>query len=362
MIRFGVIGLRRGESFLRACEAVGGATVVALHDLDETRLNEAAGAIGAEPYTDLDAFLAADVDVVVVASPLPYHAEQAIAALQAGKHVLSEVLPCQSVDEARALVAAVAASGRAYMLAENCVYYDEIEIVRRLVAQGRFGRVYYAEGDYIHDCNGLWFDANGELTWRGRGLLGVYGTHGIGPLLAITGDRVARVRAIAMPAGIVLPDVPVQTMHLLEMETVSGAMFRTRVDTISPRPHVSTTAFVIQGTKGSYESAQSASDVARIWLQDTHEPSGVSGPATWHPLTDLAAEVIPDRLAVDAPEVGHGTSEYWLLRDFCAALRDGGRMPIDIHAALDMTLPCILAMESAAQDGAWVDVPDSREW
>jgi predicted dehydrogenase len=242
------------------------------------------------------------------------------------------------------------------------VYYDEIEIVRRLVAQGRFGRVYYAEGDYVHDCNGLWYDESGELTWRGRGYLGVYATHGIGPLLAITGDRVKRVRSTRMPAGIVHPGVKAATMYLLEMETVTGAVFRSRVDTHSPRPHVSTTSFVVQGTAGSYESAQSATDAARIWLQDTHEPTGISGTGTWHPLADFADATIPDRIAEDAPEVGHGTSEYWLLRDFCAALREGGPMPIDIHAAMDMTLPCILARDSADRDGAWIEVPDSREW
>jgi predicted dehydrogenase len=357
-----VIGLRRGESFVRACQAVGEARVVALYDIDSGRVREAADAIGATPFTDLEAFLAADLDVVVLASPQPYHAAQAVAALDAGKHVLSEVLPCQTVDEARALAAAVARTGQQYMLAENCNYYDEIEAVKRLHDEGRFGHVYYGEGDYIHDCNGLWFGPDGELTWRGRGHLGVYGTHGLGPLLYITNDRVARVRATAMRQGIVHADLPVATMHLLEMETAGGRMFRTRVDTVSPRPHVSTTQFSIQGTAGSYESARSGQDVARVWLQDVHEPSGVSGPATWHPLADLMPEVIGDRLAANAPEVGHGSSEYWLLRDFINGLRSGAEMPIDIHRALDMTLPCILARESAANDGAWVEVPDSREW
>jgi predicted dehydrogenase len=361
-IRFGVIGLRRGESFLRAANAVGGARVVALHDVDAARVGEVAAQIGAEPYTDLDAFLAADFDVVVVASPMPFHAAQAIAALEADKHVLSEVLPYHTVAEAQALVAAVERSGRQYMLAENCNYYDEIEIVRRLHQQGRFGRVYFAEGDYIHDCDGLWFGPDGELTWRGRGLLGVYGTHGLGPVLAITGDRVVTVRCTIVPAGVVLPDVPIPTMHLLEMTTDSGMVVRTRVDAVSPRPHPSTTYFTIQGTDGSYESARSAQDTGRIWLRDRHGAIGVSSHEPWHPIDDLAAEVIPDRLTGEAVEVGHGTSEYWLLREFCEALRSGESMPIDVHAAMDMTLPCILGRESAEAGGAVLAVPNSRDW
>ena len=354
--------MRRGKSFVRACQAVGGADVVALYDVDAGKVEQAAREIGAVAHTDFAAFLASEIDVVVVASPMPFHASQAIAALEAGKHVLSEVLPCQTVEEARALVEAVARSGRQYMLAENCVFYDEIELVKRLNDAGRFGHIYYGEGDYIHDCNGLWFEADSELTWRGRGLLGVYGTHGIGPLLYITGDRVATVRGTALPQGIVHPDVPIPTMNLLEMTTAGGRVFRTRVDPVSPRPHTSTTYFSIQGTEGAYESARSAQDVARVWLRDVHEESRVDSSALWHPLADFADEVIGDRLAANAPEVGHGTSEYWLLRAFCDALRSGAPMTIDIHAALDMTLPCILARDSAAQGGDRLEVPDSREW
>ena len=82
-IRFGVIGLRRGQSLVRACHAVGGATVNALYDLDHEKGQSVAASIGATFYADLDAFLGASIDAVVVASPIPYHATQSIAALAA---------------------------------------------------------------------------------------------------------------------------------------------------------------------------------------------------------------------------------------------------------------------------------------
>jgi len=36
--------------------------------------------------------------------------------------------------------------------------------------------------------------------------------------------------------------------------------------------------------------------------------------------------------------------------------------PIDIHAAMDMTLPGLISQQSIKEDGRWIDVPDSREW
>jgi predicted dehydrogenase len=361
-LRVGVIGLRRGASLMRSCQAVGGATVTALFDPDLDRLQAAASDIGATAYRELDAFLDADIDLVVVASPMPFHAAQSVAALEAGKHVLCEVLPCRTGEEARDIVRAARASRGRFFVSENCIFYDEIELVRRLHVQGRFGEIYYGEGDYIHDCEGLWFDSSGRRTWRGEGKIGVYGTHGVGPLLYITGDRVTQVRCTALPEGIVNPDVPIPTMHLLEMHSAGGRVFRSRIDVLSPRPHVTTTTYRVQGTAGSYESATRTARHGRIWLRDAHEPSRYDASASWHELDALINAELADRRTANAVEGGHGTSEFWLLTSVFAAIRNGTQCPIELDAAFDFTLPCIVAGESAHQGGVALPVQDSRAW
>ena len=362
-VRFGVIGLGRGQSFVRLCRAVGAATVAALYDVDEARLTGAAAELDAPGYGDLAAFLAAEIDAVIVASPLPYHAEQAVAALAAGKHVLSEVTACTTMEEARALVRATRESDAVYMLAENYRYLDEVELLRRLHAAGRFGELYYGEGEYIHDCRELWYDADGGLTWRGRGRLGVYGTHSIGPLLYIAGDRATSVSALAVPGGKFDPSVTFPTMDLLQLTTAGGLTLRVRVDHVSPGPdrHAH---YALQGTRGAAEVGHGVGPAGLVWLADEHEPSTYSTPASWHPLADQAPRHIPDRLAAppEARAGGHGTSEYWLLRDFLAAVRGERPAPIDVYRALDYTLPCLAPAESAAAGGAPVPVPDPREW
>jgi predicted dehydrogenase len=349
---------------VRACQAVGGASVAALYDLDAKRGQVMTDAIDADFYTDFDAFLAAEIDAVVVASPVPYHAAQSIAALEAGKHVLSEVTACHTLEDAQALVAAARSTSNVYMLAENCCYYDEIELIKRLYNEGRFGEVYYGEGDYVHDCRELFYSEEGQLTWRGRGELSVYITHGLGPLLYITGDRVTQVSAVAVPGGKFDPRITFPTMVLLHMTTAGGRTLRARVDYVSPRPHVSTTFFSLQGTRGSYESIRGFGDRAKIWLEDEHGPSGFKPPAQWHSLEAQAPHYIADRLAVasDAYTGGHGMTEYWMLRDFLAAVRGEKQSPIDVYRGLDYTLPGIYAIESAKKQGAPILVDDPRRW
>jgi len=70
------------------------------------------------------------VDAVIVSSPQQYHAPQAVMALNAGKHVLSEVPAVVSMAQAEELLAAARRSGALYMLAENYCYTRENLIVR----------------------------------------------------------------------------------------------------------------------------------------------------------------------------------------------------------------------------------------
>jgi len=345
--------------YVAVSRALGGAVVTAVFDTDLSRAQRVAAEIGVTAYDDLSAFLAANIDAVVVASPVLYHVDQTKAALAAGKHVLSEVTPCTTIEEARALVQACRSNNTVYMLAENFCSLDEIELVKRLHDAGRFGDLYYAEADYVNDCRWLWFNPDGRPTWRAQGFLGVYCNHNLGPLLYIMNDRVVRVSALEVPGGLYDSGVTFPTMHLLQMVTARGITLRARVDHVSARPSVPY-YYSVQGTSGCYESGRSwaLGECSKVWLADEHEPE------KWHWLEDQAALYIPDRLALSADTPGHGRygGEYWLLQDFLAAVR-GERPPsIDVYRGLDYTLPGIYAIESAAKGGTPVIVADPRTW
>src|SRR5205807_5205737 len=85
-----------------------------------------------------------DVDLVDVCTPGDTHAEIAVAALEAGKHVLCEKPLANTVEEARAMVAAAEraqARGVQSMVAFNYRRVPAIALARRLVEQGRIGEI-----------------------------------------------------------------------------------------------------------------------------------------------------------------------------------------------------------------------------
>jgi len=237
-----------------------------------------------------------------------------------------------------------------------------------MVEAGRFGEVYFAEGAYIHDCKFLWRYEDGSLTWRGKGLLGVYCTHSLGPVLYYLEDRVTSVACLANPSELYDPEVHQQGNHVMLMRTEKGCIVLVRVDHLSARPH-QMTYYSVQGSRGAYEARcggprSGRGDEAKVWLADEHEPSRCRGGCKWHRLWDYAERYIPERLKVgeEARRGGHGTSEYWMLKDFLKSIEEGATPPIDVHVAMDYTVPGIVAAQSVEQAGATLPVPDSRDW
>src|SRR5688500_6240352 len=91
-LRVGIVGARRGAAFMPGFEAAAETEVVALCDADPQTLEEYADKYHIQRrHTDYAAMLDSDLDIIVVATPMPLHVPMSVAALQSGKHVLSEV-------------------------------------------------------------------------------------------------------------------------------------------------------------------------------------------------------------------------------------------------------------------------------
>jgi predicted dehydrogenase len=140
-----------------------------------------------------------DIDVVDICTPGDTHAEIAVAALEAGKHVLCEKPLANTVEEAEAMTAAAEkarADGVRSMVGFTYRRVPAIALARRLVADGRLGTIHHVRAQYLQD----WIvDPEAPLSWRldktkaGSGALGDIGAHIVDLTQFITGDSIATV-------------------------------------------------------------------------------------------------------------------------------------------------------------------------
>ncbi|MER6690278.1 Gfo/Idh/MocA family protein [Streptomyces minutiscleroticus] len=143
-----------------------------------------------------------DVDLVDICTPGDSHAEIALAALAAGKHVLCEKPLANTVEEAEAMAGAAEAArarGQVAMVGFNYRRVPAAALARSMVAEGRLGELRHVRVAYLQD----WLtDPEFPLTWRlrkeaaGSGALGDLGAHIVDLAQYVAGERLAGVSAL----------------------------------------------------------------------------------------------------------------------------------------------------------------------
>jgi predicted dehydrogenase len=338
-----------------------GAEVVALCDRDPQTLARVADEEGvAQRYLDYEEMLDRErPDAVVVATPMPFHVPHAVAALERGVHVLSEVPAATDLEQCWRLVAAARSSRARYMMAENYCYTRESALVRALAEAGLFGETYYGEGAYVHELKALHEATPWRRFWQ-AGLDGnTYPTHSLGPLLQWMRTRVVSVSCLG--SGHHYRDSHGEPYANQDSTTTlcrlaGGGMLTLRLDLLSERPS-NGTHYALQGTKGAYLSARHDGEDPLVWLLGRSPER-----EEWQSLWDYA-ELLPPEWRDPPPEAeaaGHGGGDYFEVRDFLDCVRTGRRPPIDVYDALDFTLPGLVSRESLRRGGAPIAVPDFR--
>ncbi|CAM5585416.1 MULTISPECIES: Gfo/Idh/MocA family protein [Streptomyces] len=211
-LRVGMVGY----AFMGAAHSQGWRTVGRVFDLprtpvlaaicgrDATAVRAAADRHGwATAETDWRALIARDdIDLVDICTPGDSHAEIALAALAAGKHVLCEKPLANTVEEAEAMTAAAQraqANGQVAMVGFNYRRLPATALARAMVAEGRLGRLRHVRVTYLQD----WLvDPQFPLTWRlrresaGSGSLGDLGAHIVDLAQHLAGERLTGVSAL----------------------------------------------------------------------------------------------------------------------------------------------------------------------
>ena len=164
-IGVGVVGLGYwGPNLARNFDRLPGADVRWICDFSDERRDRWAPSFPTARVTgELDDLLTdPDTDAVVLATPVPTHAELAVRVLEAGKHCFVEKPLAQSAADAERVVEAVGSAGRVLMVGHLLEYHPGVQKLRELVTEGSLGEIRYLYSNRLNlgqlraDENALW--------------------------------------------------------------------------------------------------------------------------------------------------------------------------------------------------------------
>jgi predicted dehydrogenase len=367
-LRIGIVG-KRGASTIAGLRAVEGIEVTALCELDPATLASQQAEYGVDQGYSNYSELLDHVDAVVLGTPVQLHVPQAIQALEAGKHVLSEVTAAISLDECWQLLDAVQRSGKTYMLAENYCYFEENVLVREMVRKGIFGDIYFAEGEYIHEVRFIHHHPDGRPTWRYYWQVGAPGntyiTHEIGPIMQWMRAQDASERiesVVCMGSGIHTdPEHPHDDTSLTLVKLKSGKMLKLRLDMMSNTPGM--VYYSLQGINGTYESGRGGGVGSRIWTGPNQTVSWNDPHREWRPVSEYKEHLPGDYQAYAelAAKAGHGGGDFHCARKFAQAILDGSPPDIDVYDSLEWTAAGLCSQISITNGSSPIAVPNFRD-
>jgi predicted dehydrogenase len=343
-----------------------------------------AGSIGT-----FDEMLASDVDAVAIFTQRWTHGPLVERALRAGKHVYSAVPMAVTEDEIAKIIDAVRETRNVYMMGETSYYNPATVYAREQHAAGRFGRVFYAEGDYVHDMDLGFYDAyqySGGERWKETASYPpmLYPTHAIGGVLGALPAHAVSVSCVGVKDdrgdGVFDKDISMfgndfsNATALFELND-GGAMRTNEMRRVGYPSHIRESRFRFFGTEASFEQLAKVT----VWQDKTnvHDISEQMESRPSVPLDDPSlANVAPelrdafvsglapvhdiDRLPEEfrgAPN-GHEGSHQFLVDDFVTAVNTGSLPPVNAWTAARFTLPGIVAHESARRNGERLPIRD----
>lgn len=361
-LKIGIAGVR-GLSSMMGFRAIEQCEVTALCDLNGDLLKSQGDKYNIpKRYRVFEDMLNSDIDAVVISTPMQCHVPQALAALESGKHVLSEVTAGVTMDELWWLIEAKEKYDKVYMMAENYIYMPENQLILNMVKKGLFGEVYFGEGEYIHDLKGIMtydygLQTGGKTSWRSYWQLGkrgaFYPTHSLGPVMKwFAPDRIESISCFGV-GWYTAPQFKQEDTTLTICRLKSGKMIKIRIDCVSNRPH-NMTYYSLQGTRGCYEAARGPDDYPKLWIMDDCEP-------IFKPLTDFYDEHMPQRYKEATEEqkkAGHRGGDFFIIKDFVDAIIHGKKPEIDVYEACEWTAVGLLSELSVANGGRTMKMPD----
>ncbi len=339
-IRVGIVGYgvcRFGAAF--GFQNHPNVTVAAVSDLFPDRCANLAKACRcAKTYPSLEEMVKDDsIEAIFLATDAPSHARHAMLCMERGKHVACAVPAVfGSLADAEKLYETVKKTGRKYMMFETSAYRADNYAMRTAYRAGAFGKLIYSEGQYYH-----YFATPlaSYKKWRTGPPPLWYPTHSTAYYVAVTGGSFTHVSAQGFRGKIAQfqPDAN-RYKNPFDSEI---ALFRTSKGGASRMS-------VCKGMRGSHGETGRVHGELGHMIGTTFEPS--SGRKK---LPNLSKPKLPPGM----PAGGHGGSHGYLAEEFVTALLLKREPLIDIAWSLNMTVPGVVAHQSALKNGELLKVP-----
>jgi predicted dehydrogenase len=300
-----------------------GVRITAVTDPVPAKAERLAEQTGATVVADVDELIASGVEIVDVCTPPSAHADVAVQALEAGRHVVCEKPLARTLDDARRIVAAAEAAPGLLMVGHVSRYEPDHAAAKALVDQGHIGRLRMVTHSTTTALPG-WSEA-GWLADAGKsgGPLLDQAVHSFDYFGWLTGSRAVRVTAMAADSG-----AGPNTYCLATVRYADDTVARAEVSWAHPPARGFKLAAELVGTEG------------RLTWDYDHLTGGAYYPREGEP---EFYDVLSDR---------GFTAE---LRDFTDAIRAGGPSPVPAEDALDSLRVALGALESV-RTGDTVDL------
>ncbi len=311
--------------------------VVAVSDLiDERRQGLMKACRCEKSYESLEVLVKdPKIEAVFVATDAPSHARHCIEVLKRGKHVMTAVpAVLGSIEDAERLAETVRTTGLKYMMAETSCFRPDCYAMRRIYEAGGFGRIIYSEGEYYHYGPTPIGSFKG---WR----IGMpplwYPTHSTAYYVGVTGKRFTSVSCVGFSAGFDAYKPGANKYNNRFTDEV--ALFQTSEGGSSR----------MLMCKGIHKLVVERGRVfgERGWMEGSEYRGAMKK------LPDTTRPPLPPQM----PAGGHGGSHGPLANEFVTSIIEDREPMVNIYEALAMTVPGVIAHQSAIKDGETLKIP-----
>lgn len=340
---FGLVGCGLISAFHgKAIQATSGAALIAASDPQQERLDKFCGEYGCEAAASFEAMLADPrIDVINVLTPNAMHAQFAIPALEAGKHVVIEKPPDMTLEKVDAMIAARDAAGLQVAISLQVRFRKPIQAMYDAIHSGRFGKLYYAGAHmkWFRDTSYYHMDDWRSKRDQGAGVTIQHAFHYIDLLHHLMGDAEA---VEARMYNLAHPDVQLE-------DTLQGFIdFK-------------------NGAKGLVEASTAlwpGTDI-RIEINGENGTAIMQGEriTTWKFREELPGDAEMTQIGDAAVKTAAGgaadfafTEHQYMIEDLCRVIREGGQPWVTLEKARG-SLEIALGMYKSADLGAKVELP-----